>query len=294
MKRFQKIGVFLNGSPADDAVLSFGGRIAEIAGSEQVHAVHFREHGEGWEEAEPTEDQFAGLVKDRLPEAIAGRTTCAVRPGVGVREVLTTARDQDLDLVVVGRRLPHSQLAIGSAFMKLARKAPCDVLVVPEQSQAHLARILVPVDFSKHAGVALQTAVELVRGTGEAHLQIICQHVFACGYGYKRVWTSLAEAVQEMKTRAREEYDEFIRTVDTQGIEIEAILTVSEQRAEVIADLAVARKMDLVLLGSRGRTFPAAGLLGATAERILVFSAVPVLVVKEKGETSRFLDAFLS
>lgn len=294
MERFQKIGVFLNSSPADDAVLSFGGRIAEIAGSDQVHAVHFREHGEGWEEAEPTEDQFAGMVKDRVPAAIAERITCVVRQGVGVREVLTTARDRDLDLVVVGRRLPHSQLAIGSAFMKLARKAPCDVLVVPEQSRAHLARILVPVDFSKHAGVALQTAVELVRVSGQANLQVVCQHVFACGYGYKRVGVSLAEAVQGMETRAHQEYDEFVRAVDTEGIEIEPIFTVSEQRAEVIADLAVARKMDLVLLGSRGRTIPAAGLLGATAERILVFSAVPVLVVKEKGETSRFLDAFLS
>ena len=97
MERFQKIGVFLNSSPADDAVLSFGGRIAEIAGSDQVHAVHFREHGEGWEEAEPTEDQFAGMVKDRVPAAIAERITCVVRQGVGVREVLTTARDRDRD-----------------------------------------------------------------------------------------------------------------------------------------------------------------------------------------------------
>lgn len=294
MKRFRRIGVFLNGSPADDAVLSFGGTIADIAGSEQFHAIYFHEQDASPDKPDPDANAFSDRVAQSIPPRVAQLASCEVHTGTGVREILETARDKDMDLAVVGRRLPHSQLAIGSAFMKLARKAPCDVLVVPEQARAHFARILVPIDFSEHSRVALTLAIELARASAEKNPQVVCQHVFACGYGYRKSGVTLAQAVHAMETNAQQEYDALIRTVDAQGVEVEPIFSVSEQRSEVISDLATARKMDLVLIGSRGRTMPASGLIGATTERILVFSAVPVLVVKQKGETSRFLDAFLS
>jgi nucleotide-binding universal stress UspA family protein len=51
--------------------------------------------------------------------------------------------------------------------------------------------------------------------------------------------------------------------------------------------------MDLVLIGSRGKSASASTLMGGTVERILVFSALPVMVVKEKGETGKFLDVLV-
>lgn len=57
--------------------------------------------------------------------------------------------------------------------------------------------------------------------------------------------------------------------------------------------MASARNMDVIVIGSRGATLPAIALLGATTERVLLEASVPVLVVKRKGETFRFLDVIL-
>ena len=57
MKQFQRIGVFLNGSPADEAVLSYAGRIAQLTESQQIHAVFFGEEGT---EDEPPPPQETG------------------------------------------------------------------------------------------------------------------------------------------------------------------------------------------------------------------------------------------
>jgi nucleotide-binding universal stress UspA family protein len=216
-----------------------------------------------------------------------------VHPETGLGEVLAIAKDEDFDLVVVGRRLPHSQLAIGSGFMKLARKAPCNVLVVPEQSLPHFARILVPVDFGRHARMALETAIALAQAAVSGKPQVVCQHVYAVGYGHRSTGLSPEEAAQAMEAKAQEAYRALIEDLDTMGVPLEPVMTLSDKTAEVINDLAIARKMDLVLIGSRGRVRSAATLMGATVERILVFSALPVMVVKEKGETSRFLDVLL-
>jgi len=293
MKQFRRLGVFLNGSPADEAVLKFAGAVAVLAESQQIHAVFFQERGPAPEMEVPETGTFTGQVTGALPPEVASRTTCAVREGTGLREVLATARDEDLDLVVVGRRLPHSLLAIGSDFMKMSRKAPCNVLVVPEQTRPHFSRILVPIDFGRHARMAMEIAIALARAAGGAEPQVTCQHVYSCGYGYKRTGATLAEVAETLEAKAREDFEDFIKGLDTTGVKVESVMTLSEQTAEVINDLAIARKMDVVLLGSRGRSGSAASLIGATTERILVFSALPVMVVKEKGETSRFLDALL-
>jgi nucleotide-binding universal stress UspA family protein len=256
--------------------------------------VFFQEEGPASEAEVPSEEAFKAQIDEGLPTASALQITYAVREGTGLREVLATARDEDLDLVVVGRRLPHSQLAVGSAFMKMARKAPCTVLVVPEQSRPHFERILVPVDFSAHARLALETGIALARATGATQPQITCQHVYSCGYGYRRTGTSLAEIAEALRDKVSKKFEDFIGQLDTEGVQIESVMTLSEHRAEVIGDLAIARKMDLILIGSLGQTISAASLIGATAERILVFSALPVMVVKKKGETTRFLDALWS
>ena len=83
MKRFQRIGVFLNASPADEAVLAFAGTIAQLAESQQIHAVFFHEQGPSPEVQVPAADAFTARVTEALPAEVASRTACAVHEGAG-------------------------------------------------------------------------------------------------------------------------------------------------------------------------------------------------------------------
>ena len=291
MQRFGRIGVFLHDSPAEDEALAYTARFAELANSESVLCIHIRESRESGT-ADPDEGQFQQEILKKLPPAIADRTKVEVHTGTGIAEILRSARDLELDLVVVGRRLPSEQLAIAGAFTKLARKCPCNVLIVPNHTRTHTSRMLVPVDFSDHSKLALEQAIAIARASGGSP-QVIAQAVYTVGYGYRKIGVSLHEAGRKLEAVTRAKLDEFVAQIDKSGVEFEAICTFSERVESSVHQLAAVRKMDMIVVGSRGLSWSAAALLGTTAEKILVTSPLPVMVAKVKGETTNLLNALL-
>jgi nucleotide-binding universal stress UspA family protein len=296
MKGFQRIGVFLTGSPTDDVGLTFAGCFAEAAESEKLLCIYV--HGGGPEAARAETidvDELQERIVAALPESVVKGTEIDVEAGRGVAEILRAARDLELDLIVKGRHLPAHQMAVGSAFTKLARKAPCSVLVVPNYCRPHLSRFLVPVDFSEHSKLALQTALNVARGgcRGAEKPQVLVQTVYHVGYGYHKLGLDFDEAVAKQGEVLAKQLEEFAADFDTSGVEFETVCTCSEGPAAAVHELTAARKMDMIVVGSRGLSPAAAAILGGTAERILVHAPQPVLIVKRKGETIRLLNALL-
>lgn len=287
MQQFKKLGVFLHDCPADPTALAYAGLFATLADSESVRCIHV--NGPESEEPIPDRAQLEADVHQHLPEPIAKITKVEVQQGSGVPEILRSARDDALDLIIVGRRLPSEQLGIGWAFARLARKAPCTVLVVPTQARPHLGRVFVPIDFSAYSRLALEQAITIARASGDAQPQLVVHSNFSVGYGYKKLGLKLTEAVAQRQEVCDRQLHDFVADVDTSGLAVELVSTSSEEAATAIQEAAVARKMDLVVVGSRGAS--QVFLLGSTAERILLRSVLPVLIVKKKGETVPILDA---
>lgn len=287
MQRFKKLGVFLHDSPADDAALDHVSSLAVLAQSESLLCVHV--HETDYEGQQIDASTFQANVRRKLPAAVANITTFELCPGAGVPEILRAARDTELDLIIVGRRLPSEQVGIGSAFARLARKAPCSVLVVPKHSRPHFGRVVVPVDFSDHARLALEQGLAIALASGDAHPQLIVLSNFTVGYGYAKLGLTLAQAVAEREQTVKQQLQEFVANLDLRGVALELVCTSSQLPEVAIQEVAVARKMDLIVVGSRGTG--SVFMLGSTAERILLESVLPVLVFKRKGETTHILDA---
>lgn len=293
MERLRKLGIYLNDEPGDNEALAFAGLLARLTKPESIHCIHVR----GIEESAGGPAPDPGAIRRRLLEAlpadVAGGAEIHVSAATGLPEILRTARDRDLDLLVVGRRLPNDQLGVGTAFYRLARKTPCDVLVAPVGARAHLSRLLVLVDGSAHSRMALETALQLARAGG-GKPQVLVQSVYGVTYGYHYEGTSLEEARRHREALQREKIEAFLADVDTTGVEFEVVYTCSLNISATAYDLASARHMDAIVIGSRGATLPAIALLGGTTERVLLNAPIPVLLVKRKGETFRFLDAVLA
>ena len=225
-----------------------------------------------------------------LPAELHGRLNISVHEKHACEAMLQAAHREDLDLIIAGRSLPSNQVAVGNAFNRLARKAPCTVLLVPQDTHVHLARVLVPVDFSEHAKLAVTAALDFARASAEHQPQVIVQHVYSVDYGYSKTGVTLEEAGKRMAEANRKKLEAFVKDIDTSGVQFELVASCSESVEQAIADLAASRHMDLLCVGSRGITSSAVALLGGTAERIIATSPKPVLLVKRKGETARFLD----
>lgn len=187
------------------------------------------------------------------------------------------------DLIATGTR-GHTGVAhavFGSVAERVARFAHSPVLTAHAESPGPGAyrRVLVPIDFSPDADLALAWARLLVEKTGGT---LIVQHsceMPALLSGSAEV--ARASIERSMEISAREKL-EAVRQAMT-GCDAETI--VSHGRAEAaILEAAEGANADLIVMGTRGRTGMAHVLLGSTAARVLRRSHLPVVTLKTRPD----------
>lgn len=292
MPHLKRLGVVLHSSPADAVALAFAGGIAKIGDPELVHVVLGPEAGTA-EQPSPSEDELRSAVFTACPDLNRDRCTFEIAPRAEVRGILRSIRDREITTVIVGRRLPTDQLAIGRAYARLARKAPCNVIVVTEFSTPHFDRMLIPVDFSEHSKLAIAVALSILRAGKSDRPQVILQHNVESHYGGQYTGATLEERLKILAENARRDLDEFTEDLDFAGVGVEKIITTSSRPEEAVAALAAARKMDFVVIGSRGRDTLFGALLGSVAERVLEVCSLPVIIAKPRGEALKTLEMIL-
>lgn len=293
MKLYPRFGVFLNESPADETVLAHAKLATQISEPEHIHCIHFREKGVADERPDPSLDEFRTRVLAVLGDELANKVTCEVIPEYGVRAILRSIRDNNLNGAIVGRRLPTAQMAAGSTFKRLASKAPCHILVVTQYSVPHFDRLLVPIDFSEHSKLAVGIATGILGGVEKSRRQMILHHNVEVGYGYTYSGSTFEQYAKSLVSHAEKLMAEFKAEIDFGDINPEHIITVSDVPHEAVTELAVAHKMDVVIVGSRGKGSVFGALLGGNAERILMNCPLPVLIAKHRGEALKLLDLIL-
>jgi nucleotide-binding universal stress UspA family protein len=140
-------------------------------------------------------------------------------------------------------------------------------------------RILVPIDFSDHAGAVVEWAAHLAEEHSSA---IVLLHVYHLPVEFQQVegsylpadfWTS----IKEEAARALDEYGYKLRA---RGLAVEMIVR-EGYPATVIEEEVTRQKADMVVIGSRGRTGLKHLLLGSIAERVVQKAPCPVLTVKK-------------
>jgi nucleotide-binding universal stress UspA family protein len=138
-----------------------------------------------------------------------------------------------------------------------------------------LQKILVATDLSKASESALHFALDLSRAF---HAKCYIFHsVSAMGYTLSGAEVSrLAEEVADRDLRELEA--ELTRHGDLAGVQHEVIARQGEVRPEIEA-IVRERHIDLVILGTHGRTGMGCLVLGSTAEQIFRTATCPVLTV---------------
>lgn len=142
-----------------------------------------------------------------------------------------------------------------------------------------ISRILVPTDFSDGAAAALEYAMGLAQTfAASVHLLHVVDDPLAAG-----VWSSglyAAEIAGLQATLVRDAEEHLLRTVPptTVGVTRE-VRTGSPPRQ--IVDVARERGIDLIVMGTHGRTGLAHIVMGSVAERVVRLAACPVLTLRE-------------
>ncbi len=198
------------------------------------------------------------------------------------RSITDEALKKKSTMIVMGRRgrTGLKRLVIGSVTARVIGHSPCNVLVVPKDAQLDFKNIVVATDGSKYSTAAVSEAVAIAKRNGSALTVISAmpsELLTPTDIDFTMNQQQLI-AEQEMK-ETEKNAKEAKETAQKEGVDVKAFV-LSGRPYEAIIQTAQETKADLIVLGSHGRTGIEKFLMGSVAERVILLSSCPILVVK--------------
>jgi nucleotide-binding universal stress UspA family protein len=142
-----------------------------------------------------------------------------------------------------------------------------------------LKNVLVATDFSEQSKSALEYGRELAR-TYDATLHVV--HVvedIVARYSTDISATMLVGALESLEASASSELDALVTDDDRRTLRAHTMVFTSVAPAETIVAYAKTQAVDVIVIGTHGRSGLAHLFMGSVAERVVRFAPCPVLTV---------------
>lgn len=212
----------------------------------------------------------------------AKRVSSKLLTGPPWAEIVKLLEEEPFDLCVIGThgRTGLARILMGSVAEKVIRHAPCSMLAVRSDGENKpFVHALVPTDFSESAEQAMNLAAEVVQPSGKLTLL----HVIELPVAYageapdagfiadfdKRAATALDQTVADLRART--------------DLTITTRTRIGYPGAQTLGAVDTDPTVDLVVMGSHGRTGIKRALLGSVAEKVVRNARCPVLVARKRG-----------
>lgn len=292
MKRYKNILVGLGDDQRDALLIRYADLIARMAQTEEITFAHIEPAAALSDRAGDADSSGSlTLLRAELDETVRQafdgppgiRIQTLVEDGSLLDEMLDLTRTTEADLILVGQG-SHD----GAFAEHLARKAPCSVVILPPDAALSVERVLVPVDFSKHAADAVDVAVAFAEAAGLSEVHLL--HVYGTPGKVERFHEN---STYTLRRRAEEAAERFVADLDLRGLEPVLHFALGLDVPETIGKTVQQVEADLLVVGARGRTPGAALLMGSVAEALVRRVTTPLVAVKKKGVTLKLLDALL-
>ena len=223
--------------------------------------------------AKPCEEALRDAERLAQEERILIKTVC--EEGETYERIVDLADAENCGIIVMGRRglKKVDRTLVGSVTARVIGHTQQDVLVVPGGTTLGWKKILVATDGSKFSSIAVNKAID-----------------FAAAYGGSLVVVSVVDvpsefyaeapgAVEDMVRKAKEYTAAVRKQAEAAGVKAETYVGESET-FEAIVKLARDEAVDMIVVGSHGRTGLRRLLMGSVTEKVIGHAPCPVLVAK--------------
>ncbi len=223
-------------------------------------------------------------------EAVVGErdsVTTAVVKGEPSETILEYADDHDVDVITMGThgRTGLNRYIAGSVTERVVRLADVPVLTVRATDQSQFVgeydEVLIPTDGSEPAATAIDHGLAIAQKTAaRIHaVNIVDVGDVAASPNY----TPPTEVIEHLESEGEAATDRIATHARARGLD--AITEVREGfPASDLLDYADEHDIDLITMGTTGRTGLNRYLLGSTTERIIRHAEMPVLAVNAREQ----------
>lgn len=222
-------------------------------------------------------------IADEAGDAVAVET--AVVRGPPAEAIREYAAEHGADLVAVGThgRSGLERYVAGSVAERVVRRAGAPVLTARATDRGRADgydEILLPTDGSENVGVAIDHGLAIAR-----RFDATVHAVNVVDVGDIATASALdppTELFERFESEGREATERIAQRARNAGLD--AVTDVREGTpATGLLEYADANDVDLVAMGTTGRTGPGQHLLGSTTERVFRRADAPVLAVDARG-----------
>lgn len=307
MNPLKKVLVCLDATEMDATLIQFAAFVAQAESVESIHFVNVimktqlptklrKEFPDLMEKA--LVDRRRELEKNVIEHfdlTLDVKVKIAVEQGpLPSKQILNLVDKHNIDVIVVGRKQNLRNNSV--VTQRLARRASCSLLIVPEKEYTSIRKLMVATDFSKDSIGAMNAAIDTAtrEATRGNQVEVICHHSYQVPVGYHYTGKSFEESAHVMEENARRRYKRFIHKVDTKGIKVTPsfALAKGDDLVTSIYETAINHQVDFVMIGGKGKTASTALFpIGTNTEKLIsVDSEIPLLVVRSKHRNAGIID----
>lgn len=307
MKSLRKILVGLDATAMDATLIQFAAFLARVESTESVYFVNVIQKAQL---PAKLRKEFPNLMEkamiDRKRElekkviehfdlALDVKVKIAVEQGpMPSKQILKLANKHSIDAIVIGRKKNLRSNSV--VTQRLARRASCSLLIVPEKEYTSVRKLMVATDFSKDSVEAMQAAIDAA--TRESTLgnpvEVICHHTYQVPVGYHYTGKTFEQSAEIMEDNSRKRYRRFISKVSTEDVKVTPsfALAKGDDIVSSIYESAVAHDVDFVVIGGKGKTASTALFpIGTNTEKLISMdSDIPLLIVRSKHKNAGIMD----
>jgi len=179
--------------------------------------------------------------------------------------IVSEATERKVDMIVIGKhgRTGLMKVLMGKTAANVIAHAPRKVLVVPKAAKIEYRTILVATDGSEHSDAALTEAIAIAKRCGSLLIAL--------------------SAIRDEgeKAEASGHANRAVELARKEGVSAESIVPTGKAFAAIV-ETAGGRGVDLIVMGTYGRTGMKKLLMGSTTEKVIGDAGCAVLVVKSR------------
>jgi nucleotide-binding universal stress UspA family protein len=163
------------------------------------------------------------------------------------------------------------------------------ICTIVSQAKGKFTKILVAIDGSEQSMKAAEYAIAMAKEDNNNNTQLIALHVLfsQTGYAYSTnlfglvTPSSINKFLEDAKHEAQQWFDKIKEKISENEIQLKTEVVVSPTSVvAAIVDYAEHENVDLIVIGSRGRSGFKKLLLGSTASGVVTYATCPVFIVK--------------
>lgn len=234
---------------------------------------------------EKTENETREQLEAVKKMAVAEGVECEViarHTEVPYEAVVEEAKKIKADMIVMGRRgrTGLKRLLMGSVTARVIGHSPCNVLVVPRAADITCKNILTASDGSRFSAAAAEEAIGIAKRSN-SNLFVLSVAFSEGASPFDIVHSEMnrdvvaREELAQAEKNAREVVDKAVK----EGLHARAIV-VGGRPYEAIVETAREHNVDLIVVGSHGRTGLGRLLMGSVTERVVGHADCAVMIVK--------------